>query len=151
MDDGVLSMSKPYGITIFADDIRQEEDGKSFIIGVYSDGLDIPQVPVMVPTFAFLIKLLEPIEFKGRTARIKIFGPSESGPEVIFDQELDASRWDITDSNDFDPEAEYVGSSLIIRASPLPVKAPGYFRVRAYYDDEEIKLGSLRIGYTPAE
>lgn len=138
-------MTKPYGVTIFCDDIREEEGGKRIIIGAYDDGMNVPRLPALVPSLAFMIKILEPISYKNRDGVLKILAPTAEGSEVVFSHALDPERWAALDEDDFDPEAEYVGSSYIIRASPFNLKAPGFMRVRAYYGEEEVKLGSIQV------
>ena len=138
-------MTSPYGVTIFCDDIREEQDGKRIIIGAYDDGMLVPELPSIIPSIGFLIKIFEPIEYRERLGILKIYAPKDGGYEEILIHEMDQSRWSVLENPNFDPEAKFVGSNYIIRASPFKLNEAGYIRVRAYYGDEEIKLGSIHV------
>ena len=138
-------MTFPYGITTFCDDFRTEDNGKHLIIGVYDDTMLLPKFPITVPQFAFVIKLLEPLSMKGEGGSLKIFVPGETGVETIFDVEIESSRWEQVEKDDFDKEASYLGSNYVIKVAPFRLHGPGYIRVRAYFGEDEVKLGSLKV------
>lgn len=141
-------MISAYGTTIFCDDIRQELGGKHIFIGIYDDALisHIP-FPIVMPSFSFAVKILEPVTEIGSKMELKIFGPSESSEaqDTIFEVEAPIERWNEADPLNKDFEAQYITSSFLIKLSPFRINSDGFLRVRAYRNGDELKLGSLCV------
>lgn len=143
-------MIKPYGITIFCDDIRDEVSGKKSLIGTYFGEMVVNgQFPALVPMFAMSIIYLEPIDSPVTPVSIKVLVPGDEGEqEVLLDVDLPEDRPQ-RPPGDTDPLAQFRSHMLAFKVSPLFIKASGHIKVRAYLGDEEIRLGSLRIRSEP--
>lgn len=136
---------KPYGTTTFCDDIRTENNGKHLYIGVYQDAIISEQdFPLVLPTFAMAIKVLEPIEDRGRDLIIKVLG-TENFSEPILEIQLPNDRWNAIEHPEFDRESHYIGSLFIVKVAGFALNGPGILKVRAYRDSEEFRLGSIRV------
>jgi hypothetical protein len=132
---------------MFCDDIRAEDNGKHLLIGVYDDAIVIQsEFPIILPQLSFFVKLLEPISYRGKSGLIRIyFEPHGSDAEVLLEIELPRDRWTKADDPHFDPSAKYLNVNFLVKAVPFRVESPGYLRVRGYYDDDEVKLGSISV------
>jgi hypothetical protein len=139
-------MKEPYGITIFCDDIRDEVSNKKTLVGVYNGELVIGSLPAVVPTFGLAVTYLEPLEMPVKPVSIKVFVPNKEGKgEVVLDVELPPDREERPTDAAPDPLAEFRAHLLYFRLSPLILQGEGHIKVRAYFDDTEIRLGSLRV------
>jgi hypothetical protein len=140
-------MKKPYGTTIFCDDIRDEVSGKKTYVGVYLDEMILPgPYPAIIPQFALAITYLEPLSEPIHPVSIKVFvpGPTELG-EVAVDIELSADRANGADESARDPLAEYRAHILHFKISPFLISNEGYVKVRAYVGELECRLGAMKI------
>lgn len=139
-------MKKPYGTTIFCDDIRDEVDGKKTYVGVYYREMifDAP-FPALVPQFAMAVTLLEPLNVPETPINIKIYVPGDTSDHTAIDFDLPLGRIDNAATANSDPLAEYAASLLAFKVAPLVIPREGHIRVRAHWNNEEIKLGSIRI------
>jgi hypothetical protein len=140
-------MSRPYGTTIFCDDIRDEASGKKTYVGVYfGEMLITSPLPAVVPLFALAITYLEPLADPVQLVNLKVFvpGPTEEG-ELAADVELPVDRADTIEDRNRDPLAQYRAHIMHFKISPFVIAHEGYVKVRAYIGDEEVKLGSLRV------
>lgn len=139
-------MKLEYGTTVFCDDIREEARGKKAYVGVYGTELICTDpFPALLPTFALAVTFLEPIAKSFDQVNLKVTVPGENEPHVALDFDLPPDRHEGRDFVKNDPSAEYVGSLLYFRMSPLVLVSEGFIRVRAYVGDREIKLGSLKV------
>ena len=138
---------KSYGTTVFCDDIRDEVTGKKTYVGVYQQDMIIAGgFPAIIPQFALAITYLEPIDTEARPVSIKVFVPSEEGDgDIAVEIELPIDRDQAIKDSDRDPLSLYRGHVLSFRISPFLIPKEGYVKVRAFSDNEEIRLGSLRI------
>jgi hypothetical protein len=139
-------MIMSYGTTVFCEDIRDELSGKKTYVGVFSSELIINgPLPALLPQFAFAITLLEPLSDTNTPLNIKIMVPGGNKDEVAIDIDLPVERHGQSETRELDPSAEYLGSLMTFKVSPLILTNEGYIRVRAYKDEKEIKLGSLKV------
>jgi hypothetical protein len=140
-------MTKPYGTTIFCDDIRDETTGKKTYVGVYPQDMVVSgPFPALIPQFALAITYLEPLSMEICPVTIKIFVPSEDEEDQIA-AEIDIPIDRGIDSNlrENDPQAQFRAILMALKISPLVVVKEGYIKVRAYLGKEEVRLGSMRI------
>src|SRR5215510_2198310 len=83
----VLESPDCYGDTIFCDDIRHENGGKTSYIGVYRGSLYIPaEFPITLPLFGFGVLYYQRKKAFVPPSKISIFlpGESEDGPPGIM-------------------------------------------------------------------
>jgi hypothetical protein len=141
-------MNRPYGTTIFCDDIRDEISGKKTYVGVYMGNMILSGgFPAVVPQFGLAVTYLEPIGREVKPVVLKVFVPGDNEEEqaVALEIDLPLDRHDIFKDRVFDPLAEYFASILHFRISPFVIPKTGYVKVRAYEGDQEFRLGSLQI------
>lgn len=139
-------MTGEYGTTIFCEDIRDEVSNKKTYVGVFATDLIIKgSLPAIIPQLALAVTLLEPIPTATGPLNIKIYLPGASGEEVAMDIDLPVERNTARNDPEFDAAPEYVRSILSFKFSPLVIQSEGYIRVRAYKNDREIRLGSIKV------
>lgn len=146
----VIPLTTPFGHTIFCDDIRHEVSGKVSLIGVYAGVMLLTvDFPIVLPRLALRIHYSERPDESESPIQIKVFGPSDD-PNVgpIWQAEVPRSQLQaIPKPPEPDPAIAEQLISTILHAelSPFPIAQAGIVRVRAYRDDLEVRLGSLRI------
>jgi hypothetical protein len=139
------------GYTIFCDDIRREDNGKYFFIGVYFGEMIIsPKLPIVLPTFvAFVNYRVSP----GETAApvvAKLFVPGSDEAIAAVDVPIGEMTQSAAPIVGEDTSAT-ISTLIPIRLSPFVVEQEGLIKVRAYRGGEEIRLGALRVSVRPPE
>jgi len=145
----------PYGVSIFCDDIRFEQQNKFSLIGCYGPELIIyAPPPVGLPKLGILVQARFPLE-RLPTIKLNIFMPDEKEP--FYTQELLQEEQDFKPSEAFqrdtDAAKDIEGQRALIFPfvfTPFVVSRTGYIRVRMLYGDSTIRVGSLKVSYQPA-
>ncbi|WP_133170146.1 hypothetical protein [Kumtagia ephedrae] len=140
-------MFKPYGVTIFCDDIRSEIGGKHTFVGVYGANLIITQSkPVILPSVSIAATLVVPNEFKFSTMVYTL-------KKYAKEDDLNSEDYDLLIERKWEPKnrSEIPGKISkhieMVSMSPFPVENDCLLASRAYFDDLEIKLGVLPIKF----
>lgn len=138
----------PFGYTIFCDDVRQEIRQKLIYIGVYTGDMVVAgEFPVTLPRLCMIATYCQRPTDERRPVKIKVLAPTGSGDEVVVEGDLPSEGWNIP--IDRDAEDPIVTATTNIVLEPFTIAIPGTIKVRAYYGDEEIKLGSLQVRKIP--
>lgn len=139
-------METPYGTTLFCDDVRYEQAGKVSYIGSYGGDIRVyADKPAILPKLCAVVQLLIPIDFKYEKFSIVLtkytFDTQEKITELIKDYlPVDGASGAC---------AKVVFHMVM---SPFQLEDDCHLRVSAYFDDAEIKLGSIPIIFTsPSE
>lgn len=136
---------RSFGTTIFCDDVREEVGGKKSFVGCYLGSLITHTgFPIVLPTFVIHIVFSESFEDAIGPLQIKVFHEKRDGERLaLLEADLPSDRLSQTPGR---REGDEVFTSLMtFRASPLILEEPGSLRVRAYRNNEEFKIGGLRI------
>jgi len=142
----------PGGYAVFSDDIRHELLGKITVVGQYSGEMQITaEGPVLIPLLCVSIfyrddpasfpkDLVVIVSQKGtdevELAKFAVQVPVAIDP-IVMDPPLDEDG------------IVFAQVYLEARISPFHVKENCRVNVRAYYDDKEIRLGSLAVKLLP--
>ena len=132
-------MHKPFGLTIFCDDIRREVGGKLTFVGVYGANLEIVgQLPTIIPMLSCVVQIIIPFGFQYQKFRLTI--------KMISDKK-ETTITDITSppGPSASTEDRVIKQLLTTTISPFFVEEEGRLTVRAYFDEMEVKLGALDI------
>jgi hypothetical protein len=142
---------EPYGITIFCDDIRFEQQGTLSLVGCYGADLNVfPEFPVPLPKFCFFIQLRIPAAAKYyKTLKIVIYLPGDEEGRPTFVQELPnppeesvgAPSGPVKD----DGAQPILAINYPIIMTPFLLRKEGQIKVRALLDDKIIRIGTLKI------
>jgi hypothetical protein len=138
----------PYGNTIFCDDIRFEIGGKASLMGCFGAELrTFGQVPLMLSSFAAFVSVRIPraMQFKKLAVALMVdFGEGQkelSRVEIPVDEK----------PRDGAEPGQIYSIDVPFRLSPLIIEGEGFIRCRAYVDDLEVKVGSLRVAVLSVE
>jgi len=146
---------RPYGSTIFCDDIRSEVGGKFSYIGAYMNSLIVHgDFPAVLPKLGFAISYLEPVAY-GQNAddnlTLQIYMPGDEDEQPSFSRNVSltnvrkAAQEKPRFLEDTPIEDRRIGLQIQFVASPANIQRPGIIRVRAKCGDDLIKLGALIV------
>jgi hypothetical protein len=150
---------RPFGYSLFCDDVRQEVGGKLSYIGVYFGVMFVQSFPVTFPKFVVSVTFCEPPEMTVKrtwAVPIRVFIPGYDDPVATAEippaseQNIDAAL-----KSDLPPDPDVpkmMMGQVAFAMTPLVLGEPGRIKVRAFYsDDLIIRMGSLRIERMPTE
>jgi hypothetical protein len=144
-DDG----RKSWGVTLFADDLRQEVGNKFSLMGVYQIDMLLQQdLPISLPKFAMLINYYE---IKGAfkdALNVKIFLPGNKDDAPQLSWQIDGATRDSAKSpyESADADAEKLFTLTIpVILTPLVINEEGFIKVRVQCGDTTTRLGRLMI------
>ena len=136
--------------TIFCDDIRHETSGKLTLVGMYSDSLFVPQLPVTLPRVCLVARLISSLKQPARSVKLRVY----KGTDLI--QELMAREADLAAMLRNVPTYEAAGSSdrvqvvqFLVEFAPFQINGPCLLRVHAETEDGLHEGASLSISQTP--
>lgn len=142
----IISPSTPTGYSLFCDDIRQEDNGKQIIIGMYSGDLLATSFPILLPNFRVLIHYQERFKESDLPVKVTITAPAAPGEDiVVFQFDMPRESFDRVQVPTDSVDEPFVSTVLNAAFSPIIFTHAGRIKVRAYRGDDEIRLGTLRI------
>lgn len=142
---------KPYGYSLFCDDIRSEAGGKLSFIGCYNAVLYVaPAFPVVLPKFCVHMHIFSPATNPYVSVMARCYLPGQQSP--IADESIDVPSLSDQQALLLDlPKNGGVPPSIVVAASlvfsPLELSEPGLINVRALINGgpDELHLGSLMV------
>ncbi|MCA3697779.1 hypothetical protein [Aquidulcibacter sp.] len=141
----VIQPRLPSGYTFFCDDIRFEMSGKVSLIGIYSAVMLVKEFPTILPQlWASIYFLQSPNETRPLSLRLLL---EVNGEDRILQEAK------IEHPNSLPPgETEgfqMAQMNLQLQMPHFQILEEGRLKVRAYLDDDEIRLGALDIKKAP--
>jgi len=138
----------PFGYSIFCDDLREEVRNKFTYVGVYNDSLVVDSdFPVTLPRFCIVATYAQRNSDDTRPIKLRVTMPGTDGPEVIVEGAIPETTFTGPDDPELEDPITFAAVNILL--SPFTIHAPGLILVRAFYGDEEIKLGSLKVVRAP--
>lgn len=136
----------PFGYALFCDDIRQEVGNKVSLMGLYT-GVAVfeSEFPITIPRLCIAVHFVQDREDEVKPVKLKVISTNDDGEQLILEGDLDMQVERIPVA----PGATRMTTAAHIVLSPLTIEKPGAIRVRAYYGEEEYKLGGLQIVTAP--
>ena len=144
----IINPTYPGGFVIFCDDVRFELGGKTTYVGVYGDEMlfsssDPVQMPQLCAVIAIRIYANQaPLEGIFRITRASDEEVLAEGPFEFFSDED-------TDSEPYlgsEPEpALYLEQNIVVTLRDVVIDKPDRIKVRAYWGDNEYRLGSMQV------
>lgn len=102
--------------------------------------------PAILPRICCAVTYREKPSLGGKVA-IRVIHEVDGEETIAAELEYDAEPTDVEPDPD-DPFVMREGK-FFFELSPLEIPAPGKLKVRAYRDDDEVRLGALLIGLAP--
>ncbi len=144
-----------FGYSIFCDDIRNEAGGKLSFIGCYNGVIFVPpKFPLVIPRFCVHLQIFSPAQNPYSSITARCYTPSIETPifEAPVETPPEADQQALLAGLGKESSAPlYIVAATSLIFTPLQIHEPGLLRVRAMIDgeDEELRLGSLRIEARP--
>lgn len=130
---------------IFCDDIRNELDGKTSIVGWYADGTQVLMggVPLLLPKFSIVGILTIPIEKQPAAMTIDLLKDEEVLQSIsIPHDKLDSAR-DVSQRKPSSPRT--IAFRLAIQTVNFPIDRACTLRMRVQFDSTELYSNGLEF------
>lgn len=136
----------PCGYTVFCDDIRQEEGGKSSYMGVYRGILFTnTDFPATFPKFGFGVVYTELASEPIPPLTLMIYLPGDADDAPTFSIDIpDIASTNLKPNRHASDNPRYLMNMPIV-AGPLTFNKAGKIKVRMKRGDEVVRLGSLTV------
>lgn len=135
---------------VFCDDIRQEVSGKVSLIGCYTGGMYVNELPAVLPKLCAHVRLVTMASQPFRYIKFLIYRDDE----IVLEGEMsNAENREQAQAQAPDLKDEWNGKIVTVTAqfvlSPLELPGPCTMKVRAIADGEELRGLALRVGLMP--
>ncbi len=141
-----ISWPTPYGYTVFCDDIRQEMNHKTMILGIYSGDIIVnDEPPTLMEKLVFSVSYFEKPGESDEPLQLLIFSPGDAddAPSVRLDMPSDwRHETKLVDQDADDPR---IGFTMVLTMAPFKIAQTGYLKVRMVRGDTMVRLGSIRV------
>ena len=141
----------PRGFSVFCDDIREETNNKASYIGVYTGVLlTYAPFPLTLPKFCIAVTYMQSPDDEMRPVKLKLLMDREGQESVVvLEGDIQAEAFDQLGPPDplFSDPVRAAHMNIVL--SPFTIEQECSLKVRAYYGDEEIKLGALVVRSQP--
>lgn len=158
MDDDVTRMTsrvytkRPlpslYGRAIFAEDARIEVGGQFSLIGCIPVGLVEETFPAAIGKLAILVEITAAKDLDPKELILRVFlpGAAEDAPLLEMPIEMGPAE-EVTPEEVAGPyPGERMNRHFVLNVQPnVVIDRPGEIRVRAFYGDEYVAIGSLPV------
>jgi hypothetical protein len=135
-------MRLPIALALFCEDIRQEKNDISSLVGILPDNISVEGFPGFAPKLGVYIRInfdpkkkLVPISYELTLPDGKIIATENVKPQIAEKAQADSLR-------DENPIASLVSRVVM---SPFPFEQAGRIRVFVIVGDERLLAGSLNI------
>lgn len=142
------SLPAIYGRAIFAEDARIEAGGQFSLIGCIPVGLAEAAFPSTMPKMAVLVEITTAWDIEPKDLVLKVFLPGAAEDAPLFEMPIEMRSVEKAseDERDGPYPGEQIVRHLVLNVQPnVVLQQPGEIRVRAFYGDEYIAIGSLPV------
>jgi hypothetical protein len=116
-------------------------------MGIYSGVMFVQQIPSTLPKICAAIRFRESSYVSGKTV-LRLFYETSEGDSLLGEMTLD-----VAEEFKMPPSEEFLMREMVcvMQVAPFEITEEGRLKVRAYKDDNEMRLGALVISRPPAE
>lgn len=140
-----ISWPTPYGYTVFCDDVRQEINHKTMILGIYTGDIIVEaEPPTAMEKLVLSVNYFEKPGESDLPLELLIFSPGDADDAPSARLEMPGD-WRHASKPDPDSEDPRVGFNMVLTMAPFKIAQTGYLKVRMVRGDEMIRLGSINI------
>ncbi|KAB0532785.1 MULTISPECIES: DUF6941 family protein [Pseudomonas] len=135
-----------YTYSIFCDDIRNEVNGKTSLIGVVGGLLYVNTFPCVIPKLCVLITAVTDHDnpFKSLTFKVLV------GEDPAFDVTLGEDEIQkISQGQELIEDPKGFAAQAVVVMSPLSLQGPSTIKVFVVADGEKLDCASLQISLAP--
>ncbi len=135
-------MSRISAIVLFADDIREEKDGRHSIMGIFGDNVLVPSFPGALSKLGMYVRIHIPADME--VPHLKLFITMPDGTRsIVNDVSKEIIDKSLTDAKRDKNRIASIYSVLI--SSPFGISGAGRISIELDAGSETIYLGSLNI------
>jgi hypothetical protein len=135
-----------YAYSIFCDDIRNEINGKTSLIGVVGSLLYVNTFPSVIPKLCVLITAATDHDKPFKNLSFNVF----VGEEQVFDVALGETEiQQISQGKHLIEDPKGFAAQAVVVLSPLSLLTPTKIKVSVTADGEKIDCASLQISQAP--
>lgn len=134
-------------IAIFCEDIREEKQGTSTLVGVFSDNINVPAFPFAIPKLAIFLRINFPTAGRSPseiTVSMTQFDRDEEAFTIIGSELIEKSKLDAIRNN-----AAITGMVTKAVIANYGVERPGRVTLRISNAEVDFICGSLNFGQKP--
>lgn len=146
----IINPKLPTGHVVFCDDIREEVGGKLTYVGVYKNSLFISAVaPVTLPQLCAAISLRVGPSEKPLTVTIRVL--RSDSDEALYEVKAEIEELIApSQPSPFSDENTVPFFELFfpVRMQSLVIKQDCAIKVRAYINDDEVRLGAILVSFS---
>jgi hypothetical protein len=136
----------PYGVTTYCDDIREEVGGKLTFVGCYSGDMNIYGIaPAALAIFCAYISFRIPDKINFSKVKIILCIEYDLETKELARAEFDRPENGAEVLENLVVPGQMLSINLPIKLAPLLIEKDCFIRSRAYLDEVEYKLGSLKV------
>lgn len=131
-------MSKRWVNAIFCDDVRQEQGGKTSLMGMYGTEMIVAEFPFTLPRLVALVKLRADQSDTAEVIKFVVYNDDH----VIADSQMKIGELNLASDGSSD-SSTYVACCFVF--GPIQFVKSAEIRVAAFFDDEEVQGNSLMV------
>ncbi|MGX1745053.1 MULTISPECIES: hypothetical protein [unclassified Brevundimonas] len=142
------SLPSLYGRVIFAEDARIEMGGQFSLIGCIPVGLAEASFPATMAKLAILVEITTAWDLEPKELVLKVFlpGAAEDAPLIEMPIEMRSVEKASPEEQDGPYPGEQIIRHFVLNVHPnVVLQQPGEIRVRVFYGDEYVAIGSLPV------
>lgn len=128
-------------VAIFCEDIRFEKSGQETIVGVISDNVKVPAIPIEMPKIGIFIRSIFSPGFSISSLSFSFVGP-DGAKLLSFSVEDEILKRAFNEA--IEENLPFVGLKSVALGG-VSIQAPGRYTVYAYLDGAEYICGQLRF------
>lgn len=133
--------------TDFCDDVREEVGGKFSLIGVYRSDLIVKKIPIVLPKFCIVVRIVTPIDCPFSLLKIRMSMNGELLADMAIPDNVLQTKQSITDGRD----GKRMQAMTILSLAPLAINEPGKITIEVETEEGVLYGGSLWIKLLESE
>ncbi|MEY3881516.1 MAG: hypothetical protein RIQ94_2312 [Pseudomonadota bacterium] len=131
---------------LWCDDIRQEIDNKLSLMGIYTNGITIPSLPIVLPRLAVYVKITTAIDNPFKKLILKIIRDDGFILATLQQDTLD----DFIQDKPRNPDATKMEAIIVVTLNSIEIpEGCKYFQILAETESESLDGSKLRIDVNP--
>lgn len=132
------TLKHPYIHCMYAEDVRQETDGRFSVIGVFAGGLKVVSAPTQIPKLAVIADVFIPQGVLPKNIKVEVLRDNEVLQTIQPGTELFNAL-----ENTKDMQGMFF--QVVVGFVGFPIEAPTSLQARAVIDDLVLESNHLKI------
>lgn len=129
-------------ITLFCDDVRNEKEGLVSLIGIYSNNINVPDIPFVFPKLVMYTRIHIDVADEIENIIIRVSPPDGDDHDLTH---MDRDFISESQENSRDKNVPIVGLMSQAVSAPFIVRQEGLFKIKVVIDDDEYLGGVVNF------